>query len=364
MKLLLRVLAWFALLPYVVLAGLVLTGIASWSAVLYVVATGVLLGGLATLPPDPIDGDAETKRRRPRGVSRIGLALIVAVALVRCFTGAHGKKLALGQSNGESARVVDRVVDESDVALTGARLLFAAGMLHDDDKEVPTAMRSAYERMRAEEGDLPTPFVGTYLGLERPGDFDVALIEPRGASSPGPSADARKAVIFLHGFGGNFDLPCWQIAKTVGPLGVTTACPSTRWLGDWSSEEGEATLRRTVELLHARGVDGIVLVGLSAGGYGASLLAPKMKGSFAGLVLVSGATPSAPSAGVPSLVIHGTRDTMASYEDGSLYAADHGSKLVSLDAGHFAMLVRPEAFDRELGAFVAARLGTKTVAAR
>ena len=32
-------------------------------------------------------------------------------------------------------------------------------------------------------------------------------------------------------------------------------------------------------------------------------------------ILISGAVPDAPSAGVPTLVIHGTHDTMASFEE-------------------------------------------------
>ena len=81
-----------------------------------------------------------------------------------------------------------------------------------------------------------------------------------------------------------------------------------------------------------------------------------MKGTFAGLVLISGAEVGAPSAGIPTLVIHGRHDTMAGYDESRRYAARTGAKLVTLDAGHFAMLVRGELFDRALRDFVAARL--------
>src|SRR4051812_30857628 len=105
MNLLFRVLAWFAALPYVVVAFLVLTGVASWSAVLYVLAAGVLLGGLATLPLP------EKPRGRRRGVSRAAAAAIVAIALIRTFTAARGRTLELTDGDGGSARIVDRVVD-------------------------------------------------------------------------------------------------------------------------------------------------------------------------------------------------------------------------------------------------------------
>jgi hypothetical protein len=47
---LLRVLGWFAALPYLFVAVLTLTGPATWSGVLYVLAMGAMLIGLMTLP--------------------------------------------------------------------------------------------------------------------------------------------------------------------------------------------------------------------------------------------------------------------------------------------------------------------------
>jgi pimeloyl-ACP methyl ester carboxylesterase len=346
-KLVLRVFAWMAILPYAAVAWLVVTGIATWSAVLYVVAGGVLLGGLATLPLDQLDpSHPPPKRRRPRGVSRGAAAVIVAVAAARTCSASHGRTLALAAREGGGARIVDRVVDESDLAVAGTRALVATGMLRDDARELPGAMRAAYERFHAEEGDAPSPVAATYLGLERPSAFDLVVVDPLVAAPP------RDAVVFLHGFGGGFDLPCWQIARAVAPDGVITACPSTGWQGDWSSPDGAAILARTVALLHARGVERIVLVGLSNGGVGASHLAPRMAGAFAGLVLVSGADPEEPPPGIPTLVLHGRHDTMMSAAQARRYATHAGAKYVDLDAGHFAMLVRATQADREIRDFV------------
>jgi pimeloyl-ACP methyl ester carboxylesterase len=369
---LLRVLALFAALPYVIIAGLVLTGVASWSAILYVLALGTLLGGLATLPldGDGAAGERVRTRRRPRGVSRAAAGAMAAIALVRACTAATGRTLRVPEVRAEGAadsadlgrgrsthadlsgaRFVDRYVDESDLAVAGTRALVATGMLHDDARELPGAMRSAYARFRAEEGDVPSPVLATYLGLERASAFDLVLVDvdPRG-----PAADA--ALVFLHGFGGGFDLPCWQLARAVGPLGVATVCPAIGWQGDWASPGGEATLRRTLEVLRARGIERVVLAGLSNGGLGASELAPRMQGAFVGLVLVSGAERRAPPAGVPTLVLHGRHDTMTSFDDARAYAERTGARFVDLDAGHFAMLVRGAEVDRAIREFVAARL--------
>jgi pimeloyl-ACP methyl ester carboxylesterase len=360
MRFLLRTAAIAALLPYVGVLFLLATGNASWSSVAYVLAIGALLGGLITLP-DPQaarDEEGRVRKRRPRGLSRGAVVVLALIAIVRLFTASDGRSLrAVDGASADapgSARLVNRLVDEGDVALAGTRFLVATGLLHDDRPELPSAMGNAYLAMKHDEGDAPSPFVATYLGLERPAAFDLVIIEPTLIAEA--TAHPRSALIFLHGFGGNFDLPCWQIAKAVASLDVVTACPSTRWVGDWWSLEGEATLRRTIDVLHARGVDRIVLAGLSNGGFGASRLAPRLHGDLAGLILISGAERTAPRPGIPTLVIHGRRDTMTSFAESEAYATKVGAKLVAVDAGHFAMLVRGPEVDRAIRDFVASRV--------
>lgn len=348
--LLLRVVGWLAALPYLFVLLLVLTGPATWSGILYVLAMGAMVIGLTTIP---LGG---RPRRRPRGVTRAGALAIGVVAFVRCCTASSGTTVSMSDARGGSARLVDRLVDESDVAVAGTRVLVASGLLADDARVLPSAMRSAYEDMRREQGDAPSPVLATYLGMQRPAAFDLLMIEP----PPEVARQEDAAVIFLHGYAGSFALPCWQMARAVAPLGVVTACPSTRWVGDWWSPEGEATLRRTVDVLRARGAKRIVLAGLSNGGYGASRLAPRMKGAFVGVIVISGAAPDAAPPGVPTLAIHGARDTMAGVEEARGYAARTSGRLVVLDAGHFAMLVRAEESDRAVREFVEARVSDRT----
>jgi len=337
-----RVFAWLAALPYAFVLWLVMTGGTTWSAVAYVIGLGIVLAGLTTLP------FPEQPFRRRRGLTRLGLACLVAVALVRILTVGGDTKMVVTDGEGASARWISRVVDESDVAINASRALFALGLLHDDAAEVSSAMRVEYARMHREHGAVASPLVATHLGLQQPSGFDLVVIEP-----PSP---VRGAVVFLHGSGGNFELPCWQIARAVASLGLTTACPSTRWVADWESENGEAIVRRTVALLRARGIQSFVLAGLSAGGYGASMLAPRMKGDFACVVLLSGADPEAPAADVPTLVIQGRDDTMVRPSDPDDYASRTGARYVDIDAGHFALLVRSERVEREIRSFVALHL--------
>lgn len=375
MRLLLKTFALLALFPYAGIVLLLATGTASWSSVAYVAAAGLVLGGLVTLP-DAADPSApadaadvasgEKRRTRPRGLSRAGALAIVAVMVARILTAggreAGGIHVGDAERPAGPARIVNRLVDEGDLATFGTRVLVGGRMLDDDRADLPASMRDAYAAMRREHGEAPSPVVATYLGLQGPSGFDLVVVEPpphsRGASGAGAAPEA--AVVFLHGYAGNFDLPCWQVARAVAPLDVVTACPSTRWIGDWWSPEGEATVRRTVEALRARGVTRLVLAGLSNGGYGASLLAPRMKGTFAGVVLLSGADPAAEDAGVPALLVHGTRDSMAGVHEARRYAAGHArARLVEVDAGHFAMLVRADEVELAIREFVAARLDAR-----
>jgi pimeloyl-ACP methyl ester carboxylesterase len=292
----------------------------SWSGCAYLLGVLVVLIGLVA-----------RKRRRP-GVTRVGLALVAATACIRTCTGARGETMTMTTTDGRGARALGRLVDEGDVATLGARVLVAGGFLHDPDApEVPGALARAYSEMREAEGDAPSPLVPTYAGLERPDAADVIVVRPpRGA---------RGALIFLHGFAGSFALPCWQIAQAASDAGYATYCPSVGWRGDWWSNEGERTLRKTVELARADGHTRIFLAGLSNGGVGASWLAPRMRGTFRGVILVSGASPDAPPCGVRALVLHGASDAMASASAARAWAKDNDARYVGLRGGHFALLL-------------------------
>lgn len=360
MRLLLRTFAILALFPYLGVVLLLLIGTASWSSVGYVAAAGLLLGGLVTLPdptPDPFVEETEKgkKKRRPRGISRAGALAIVAVMSVRTCTADGGRSMSVAKSDGSSvgsSRLVNRLVDEGDLALLGARVAQTSGLYGDDQGEVSPAMRDAYARMRSEQGGgVASPVAATYLGLQSRGAFDVVMIEPLTKSAPAPAPTS--ALIFLHGYAGNFEMPCWQLAHAVDGLDMVTACPSTSFVGDWWTPEGEAILNRTVDVLRARGVSRFVLAGLSNGGYGASELAPRMKGTFAGLILISGAEADQPDPGVPVLLVHGTKDNVAPVEEARRYATKHHGKLVEVNAGHFALLVRAEEANRAIRDFVA-----------
>jgi len=334
----LRVIAWMVAPFWVACAWLVIAGGATWSGIAYILAAGVVLAGLATLPQE----GAPPKRRR--GLSRFGLCAIAIVAVVRMVSVAQGRTMRFTENGDGSGRLVDRLIDESDLALAGMSAAYATGFLRDDADRLPEAMRRGYATMRREEGDLPTPQVATLLGLERASAFDLIVVD---AAPP-----VRGAVVFLHGSAGNFELPCFQIARVMRPRGITTACPATSWSGWWATPGGETIVRRSLEVVRARGASRVILMGLSNGGISGSILAPRLNGSIAGLVLFSGADSDAPEAGVPTLVFHGVHDGHVDVEDSRLYAARTNARFIPLPAGHFAMLVEAERIEPELIAFV------------
>jgi pimeloyl-ACP methyl ester carboxylesterase len=307
----------------------------SWSSRAYTAGIVLATGGLLT-----------ATRARRRGVTRAGIVIVAATALARLASGARGNTTTMTTTGARGARALGRLVDEGDAAVWGARLAFAVGQFRDPDvPQVPAALREAYAEMRAKEGDAPSPVVPTYAGLETPDDADVLVVDT--------VADPKGALVFLHGFGGSFALPCWQLAETAAGAHLVTYCPSVGPRGDWWSADGERTVRGTVRMIQSRGIDRIYLAGLSNGARGAALLAPRMRGTFRGIVLISGADADAASAGAPVLLLQGGHDAMFPASHALAYAASHAeTTYVDLDAGHFALLLRRQEAARALASWL------------
>ncbi|HEY1956647.1 MAG TPA: alpha/beta hydrolase [Polyangiaceae bacterium] len=313
-----RALGVLLLLFLVPLALFVLSGPPSASGAAYVLAPVVLASALVV--PERL-----TKR-----VALAGLALLILPAIWRIAFTKHGGDV----------RVVDRVIEERDLSVDASRVIARTHFMSDPDVPLlPDAMRSAYDDMEREQGSLPSPVVATYAGLERSGASDTIEFDH----------DGSDAIVFLHGYAGNFTLSCWLFARAAARAGMATSCPSTSWRGDWWTTPSERIVRDTIASLRSRGKKRIFLAGLSNGGIGASRLAPRLRREIAGLVLVSGAAPDAAAPGVPTLVVQGRRDAQISASVAYAYAQRAGAEYDQLDDGHFALLV-----DRERAAHVIA----------
>jgi pimeloyl-ACP methyl ester carboxylesterase len=84
----------------------------------------------------------------------------------------------------------------------------------------------------------------------------------------------------------------------------------------------------------------VYLAGLSNGAAGASALAPKFASSLAGLILISGAPAGGTYAGLPTLVVQGEHDPMASPAAARAFATRTHATYVSFDGGHFVLVMQ------------------------
>jgi pimeloyl-ACP methyl ester carboxylesterase len=228
---------------------------------------------------------------------------------------------------------LNRIFNEQDVVLFGARLAPQLGLISPAENNglVPT-LAETYGKM---QGATPlSPFLLTYLNQQSPNAFDVVIAQPPIDTPP------KRAIVFLHGYGGNFTLQCWLMAHAGDRIGALTICPSTGPSGDWWSPYGEAILQQTLSYLHQRGIERIYLAGLSNGGIGVSRLAQRLEAELAGLILISGADPDAPISGLPVLVVQGKDDQRIPKNVVERYVAAAGtsSTYLLLEGDHFVLL--------------------------
>ena len=310
-------------------------------------ASAVVVVGVVTSP---------FRGRRLRGLTwagLVGVAVVLGARVVVADDGEHLRAVPLPEG-GRGGRIVDRLVEEQDVVLSAAPLLGSLRMIPRGEGEGLTgALQTEYARMRGAEGAAPSPFASTVLGLDGPDAFDVLLHEAQGARG-------SVAVVFLHGYGGSFALPCWEVAAAAARVGMETACPSVGPRGDWWTPRGERIARETVRWVRGRGATRVVLAGLSNGGIGASRLAPRLRREIDGVVLLSGAAPVAPPRGLPVLVVHGRQDRMTSASVATRYArraGRHGT-LVLLPGDHFVLVHRAEQIQARLAEWLAAFAAT------
>ena len=295
-------------------------------------------------------GFARTTALLPLLLALAGWLLLV-VARIAFIGGAPDARLAVLPGD-HGARFVNRIFEERDAAILGARLLAWIGVVPAREfPALPALLAEGYDLVDAEVPQLGTPVPGTYLGLSGEDDFDAYVFEPAG--------DARGGVVFLHGFAGNFLLQCWEVARAARSAGAITVCPSTGADGAWWEHDGRVIAERSVAYLRERGAERVVLVGLSNGAAGASLIANRL--DIDGLVLLSGTSTQAPTPTMPTLVLHGSRDGMMGTARVRRWAREQGARVryLELEGTHFVLLEQRERVQSALAEFVDARLAPR-----
>jgi len=265
-----------------------------------------------------------------------GGAIAFATVAVRAIFPPSGTQINLIVLPGQSGpRLLNRILNEQDVVLFGAQVAPYLGAISPAEKSsLDLKFSQAFHEMSLERATPLSPFLTTYLNQQHPNQFDALIAEPGAGTSP------KNGIIFLHGFGGNFTVQCWLVAKAGFHVDAITVCPSTSPSGAWWNSQGESILEETFTYLHRRGVERIYLAGLSNGAIGASKLADRFKNNLKGLILISGADPEADMTDVPVLLLHGKYDERipVSLMDQYASATDPNVTYHLFEGDHFLLL--------------------------
>lgn len=302
------------------------------SGVIYLLGSWLIAVGLILAP---------WRRKYP-------LTLIISGVIV--ILGMAGVRLSLIRNQSSSVKVivlpsaketrwVNWLIDEQDSVIFGEEVFYRlGGVTAQEHNQLVSALSTAYADARSTKGISASPFLSTYLGLQRPSAFDAIVIKPL-VEHPAPIG-----VVFLHGFMGNVAIQCWQIAQAVGKLGAVTICPSTSWIGDWWTPNGEATIQTTMSYLRGRGIERLYLGGYSNGGNGIGSLISELatEPGLRGLFFIAGVRNGigVGETNLPVLVIQGSEDERMPVAAARRFVSDIGERAtyVELEADHFLIM--------------------------
>jgi pimeloyl-ACP methyl ester carboxylesterase len=283
--------------------------------------------------------------RRYPAMVLLGVAVIIIVAGARLVVAKRSNISSIKMitlPGAKETRGISYLIDEQDSLIFGEALFhMIGGDSANEHKNLTSAIWTDYSEIQAAQKIIPSPFAGTYLGLQRPRNFDAVVVEPE------IDPWAKFAVVFLHGYMGNVSAQCWEIAQAVKVFGAVTICPSTNWTGAWWEPEGQAILQETFKYVRSRGIEKFYLGGFSNGGISINRLMYQLKNEkgLAGLIFIDGILEgtSIREANLPVLVIQGTQDERIPVESVRPVVEDIGDlgTYVELDADHFLIMKQP-----------------------
>lgn len=250
-----------------------------------------------------------------------------------------------------SARWIDRLFEERDASIVGSRLLVASGLMPAPEfPTLPALLVESYPAHEAFAPRLGTPVLSTLLGLDDEDANNAILVH---ANREAPTL----GVVFLHGYAGNFAFQCLEVAAAFRSAEVI--CPSDHFVGRWSDAAALRIVTSSIAILRARGVQRVVVAGLSNGAIGASLHANALP--IDGLILLSGVSSRAPTPRVPTLLVQGREDAMVRTSSVRVWRRAHPRvHYVELPGTHFVLIEQRDAVRGALQAFSARAGGVES----
>lgn len=213
----------------------------AWGLSLYswLLSLGLALCALALGRVAPGRELTPSSRRTRSWLVLTGLALVLAPPLLRAALVRGDARVSLRLFPTDSGpRLLDTLFPESDGCLLAAGWLSLRRSLRDEEAaRFHAIMAEAYARLEPTASAVPTPAIATYLGLQTASAFDTIVIEPE-------RRQAQAALIFLHGYAGNFYVYCWEIAQAAAQAGLLTVCPSVSARGRLVERSGRADVPR------------------------------------------------------------------------------------------------------------------------
>ena len=222
-------LAVLAALPLLVLVFLIPSTSISFIGIIYLLSGLLIVIGMIS---------ARWWSRRSVAFVVLGSSLAFITLVVRILFPPFGSQIHIITLPSQSGpRVLNRIFNEQDVVLFGARLGPYIGLISPSEgKALIPAFSQTFQDVNSHGATPLSPFLTTYLGQQRPDQFDVVIAEPKPGTTP------RTGIIFLHGYGDNFTLQCWLIAKAGYRIDALTVCPSTDVNAHWWNSQGESIL--------------------------------------------------------------------------------------------------------------------------
>jgi hypothetical protein len=246
--------------------------------------------------------------RRARILLGLGAALLCVLVGLR-----HAKSFPTGLGSAVQlpantpGRWVGRLGEEADL---GPMMVTAFGdfgaFRGEDVMHARPYLKQDYRRMRADADFAPVPstLAANMLGLTSPTSIETLVFNPPAEGR------AERAIIFLHGAGPLYKLPCWMLARRMPDAMIV--CPSVGLRGEWSHPDSTATFQTVLSWTRERAT-AVYAIGWGTGGHGLlRLLNGNALGHVSGIVLVSGYDENyfddVRRSGLPILILRGEQD--------------------------------------------------------